>query len=70
MTAECITALPDSQACSKACSSVQYVNEQLTQAYSMQLHWGKMLPNLQGPLVLRMVDKDSSMGLSWSRKTS
>lgn len=36
----------------------------------MQLHWGKILPNLQGPLVLRMVDEDLIMGLSWCRKAS
>jgi len=64
MTAERITALPESQACSKARSSVQYVSELLTELDGTQLHQGEILPNPQGPLVLKMVDEDLVMGLS------
>lgn len=64
MTAERITALPESHACSKARSSVQYVSELLTELDGTQLHQGEILPNPQGPLVLKMVDEDLVMGLS------
>lgn len=48
---------------------MQYVNELLTEVDGIQLHQGEILPNPQGPLVLRMVDKDLVMGLSRGRKT-
>ena len=43
---------------------MQYVSELLTELDGTQLHQGEILPNPQGPLVLKMVDEDLVMGLS------